>query len=296
MNNVTAALQCSLCGQTQLKFKTKRQSVRVFECGACRFLKGRVNDSEDPDGAVSTDPGHFEMLVSSDLEWQQIMSKMLVKRLDFVERAYGVRPESWLEIGPGNGAIGEIVHRQGGYWLGIEIEPQMAERMRSAGKNVLHADFSKSDVQGLIESARSEPGTFDIVFFSQVLEHVNSPSQFLKNAFDCLRPGGIIYVDVPNNDGLTSLLRKWNARSAGFGEIVPPHHLMAYGRATLAHALQNQGFENVMSFGRSYRDNTFGLVHAKMDKSWKMRLVWALTRWPGWGGNLVGIARKPVAA
>ncbi len=284
---------CPLCDNGELHVVATRHNMSVLVCSTCGFHSGLTNDAVAENGAVSTAPEHFQMLVDADSEWKVVMEAMLDRRLDFLRQKYGAQPQRWLEIGPGNGAMGELVKRRGGHWLGVEIDTTMAKGMQDAGKNVILADFSDVNVEQLLNSDPQTQQGFDIIFFSQVLEHVKRPQAFLRNACMCLKPGGIIYIDVPNNDGMTALIRKLNRRSNGYGEIVPPHHMMAYGRKTLANALKEAGFENIMAFARSYRDPTFGLVHARMDNRLKMKAIWTLTKAPGWGGNLVGIAVKP---
>ena len=43
-------------------------------------------------------------------------------------------------------------------------------------------------------------GTFDLITFNKVLEHVRSPSQMLAQAKRQLAPGGLVYVEVPDGE------------------------------------------------------------------------------------------------
>jgi 2-polyprenyl-3-methyl-5-hydroxy-6-metoxy-1,4-benzoquinol methylase/predicted RNA-binding Zn-ribbon protein involved in translation (DUF1610 family) len=275
---------CPLCEGVKLNRLAERRSLSILVCPSCGFHSGLTHEASNDSGAVSTAPEHFQMLVEADLEWKAVMDRFLDQRLAFLLKQFKLEPKNWLEIGPGNGGMGELIERRGGYWLGVEIDDMMASRMQAASKNVVLADFSNINLPDLLSANAATKNGFDIVFFSQVLEHVKNPRAFLNNAYQALRPGGVIYVDVPNNDGLTALIRKVNNRAQGYGEIVPPHHMMAYGKKTLAGALKQQGFENVLSFACSYRDPTFGLVHAHMDSRTRMKAIWSLSRLPGWGG------------
>ena len=286
---------CPICETSTLKLRVRRTRLDVMSCEICYLLIGTTSDSlaSSREGSVATDPQHFKMLLDNGDVWQRIMSQMLSKRMNVFRSILGSQPINWLEIGPGSGGMEDIVKNEGGCWLGIEIDKKMAEQMKAKGMNVVNADFSQLNIDSYLPEDVKLAGGFDIVYFSQVFEHVTSPSMFLRNVYKYLRPGGIVYLDVPNNDGLTSFLRKINPAASGYAEIVPPNHMFAYGQQTLRYALNKTGFTELNVFARSYDDQHFGLVHALMDNRLKMKLTWFLSRIFGAGGNLVAIAKKP---
>ena len=288
---------CPLCEEITLKPRVRRASLHVMSCEICNLMVGSSSErsSSINDGAVSTNPQHFQMLLDSGDDWLKIMRQMLSKRMEVFQSVLGSQPKNWLEIGPSCAGLEDIVKSQGGYWLGIEIDEKMANEAKLRGKNIINADFSNLKIDSYVPDVVKIAGGFDIVYFSQVLEHVTSVAIFLRNVYKYLRAGGIVYLDVPNNDGLTSVVRKINLAASGYGEIVPPHHMFAYGHQTLRHALNKTGFTEVNVFSRSYDDPQFGLVHALMDRRLKLRSAWFISRILGAGGNLVAIAKKPVA-
>ncbi len=287
---------CPLCQHSTLGLVAKRSRMSVDSCDVCGLLWGRTDLSvaEASSGAIPTNPAHFDMLVDRDNEWRSIMSKMIDRRMSVFRDICGETPVNWLEIGPGNGGLAEILADRELTWQGVEIDRDMAARMRATGKNVVHADFAEFDMAKILPDHLKERGGFDLVFFSQVFEHVTAPAKFLKNVYDCLRPGGIVYVDVPNNGGLTAALRTYWPFALGYGEIVPPHHMIAYGANTLGFALRSAGFEKVQTFARAYDDRCFGLAHAHMETRLKMKAIWLASRIFAMGGNLVGLARRPI--
>ena len=78
---------------------------------------------------------------------------------------------------------------------GIEIEKEAAEKaavlMRARGGDVIHAPA----LEGL---SRFEDGFFDGIIMRSYLEHEADPRAVLLACFEKLRPGGVIYVKVPN--------------------------------------------------------------------------------------------------
>jgi 2-polyprenyl-3-methyl-5-hydroxy-6-metoxy-1,4-benzoquinol methylase len=285
---------CVLCGAKAQKSIAERGALHIDSCSMCGIFRGydKLSDTADA-GAVTTDPNHFGMLIEREDELRRVVGRLFAKRLPHIERMLGRPPENWLEIGPGNGVLSDIVSQRGGFWLGVEIENDMASRMQLAGKNIINADFSNVSVDAIVPSEVAGHGGFDIAFFSQVFEHVTAPAAFLRNIFSSLRPGGVVYLDVPNNRGLTAWLRTLNPMAHGYGEIVPPHHMIAYGSRTLSFALRQAGFENIRTIVRPYDHSTFGLAHAHLQSDPKLKAIWLLSRLIGMGGNLIGMARKP---
>lgn len=253
---------------------------------------GEMSRQPASDDVVATAPGHFALLREQYGRHRDVTEALLNERLAVYRRHLGGPPRHWLEIGPGNGALSDLLAARGCTWLGVEYDEAMAAAMRAEGKNVVQADFSSIAPATLMDEAVRANGGYDIVSFSQVLEHVLRADRFLANAFAALRPGGLLHVDVPNDAGLTAKLRRANPLSSGYGEVVPPNHLIAYSPRSLRAALEAAGFEILDLFGCRYDHPVFGLTHAHMNESAKMRLVWALSGLVGGGGNLVALARK----
>jgi SAM-dependent methyltransferase len=234
------------------------------------------------------------MLVNRAGELGAALAALIDRRMaEFVEML-GEKPRHWLEIGPGSGLLSAIAANHGGTWRGVEIDQEMAADMIARGLDVIQGDFSSMEPRRLFLPAVAGQGGFDIIFLSQVLEHVCDPARFLVNARAALRPGGIIYLDVPNDGGLTAIVRRLNRRANAYGEVVPPYHMVAYGADTLAYALENAGFERVTTKVASYNDDVYGLAHARIYGNAKLQAVWTASRLLGLGGNLVGMAQRPV--
>ena len=87
---------------------------------------------------------------------------------------------------------------------GIDYNPLRLERARSTVKNLefIEADITKQNVQ---------LGKYDIVFCSQVIEHVKDDISFLKNIRKCLNDDGILILGTTNEGCLTQRIRKYIA-------------------------------------------------------------------------------------
>jgi SAM-dependent methyltransferase len=244
-------------------------------------------------GSVDTSPHHFSRLLTQSKPLGAALAELIDRRWSYFTEQLGAPPRHWLEIGPGSGLLSDIVAQRGGTWRGCEIDPAMAREMTGRGLDVVHGDFAAMDPLALFTPAVAEQGGFDIIFFSQVLEHVRNPDRFLANALAALRPGGMIYVDVPSGDGLTAILRRLNRWGQTYDEVVPPYHMISYGAKTLRYALATAGFDKPSVSSWAYNHPTFGLAHARINPSTKMQAMWRASGLVSLGGNLVGMARKP---
>ncbi|MBI3418664.1 MAG: class I SAM-dependent methyltransferase [Proteobacteria bacterium] len=77
----------------------------------------------------------------------------------------------------------------------------------------------------------------DILYTSEVIEHVPDPPSFVKAAADILEPGGILYLTTPDA-GHWSLPRDFAAWRA----VTPPSHIVYFTRQSLTRLLQKHGF------------------------------------------------------
>jgi SAM-dependent methyltransferase len=76
----------------------------------------------------------------------------------------------------------------------------------------------------------SEAPQVDIITMSHVVEHFNHPLPAMRQIYDHLKPGGLLFVDVPNYRGLP-----------GYGTGL--HHPVCYDAASLARMLGMVGFD-----------------------------------------------------
>jgi SAM-dependent methyltransferase len=134
-----------------------------------------------------------------------------------------------LDVGCATGLFLERMRRRGWQVAGVEMNPVIAKRARDA--------FGLYVYTGTLESGSFSDAAFDLVTLWDVLEHVPSPRQTLREIGRVLRPGGWLVFRVPNPESLGAQVfgRFW----AGWDL---PRHLWIAPRSALEPALSAAGF------------------------------------------------------
>lgn len=167
------------------------------------------------------------LLLKSAEERVEIMDTLLPGEL---------RNKSVLDVGCGYGEIlGYLQSRRGCQVVGMEPSPETArEGKRLFGVDIIPALFGEWDFGG---------AQFDFVICNHTLEHVDEPKRFLDLIKERLRPGGTLYLEVPN------IMRP----SGGFTleAFLYHEHLQTFSIQNLAALLSQCGF-TICAFSDSY--------------------------------------------
>lgn len=99
-----------------------------------------------------------------------------------------------LDVGCGRGQLGEAVRELGWDVWGVENSREACATAKGRLNGLVEADLND------LETVRRGLGeqTFDALIFSDVLEHVYDPRTVLENYLTFVKPGGRVFVSVPN--------------------------------------------------------------------------------------------------
>ena len=103
--------------------------------------------------------------------------------------------------------------------------------------------------------------SIEIVSFLHVLEHVPNPRQHMKKAYDILKPGGLLVIEVPSADSLMFRIFKRNL----WGLMIPMH-LYQFTSDVLINQLKLTGFHIMEINQLQMADNlAYSLVYLLFD-------------------------------
>ena len=71
-------------------------------------------------------------------------------------------------------------------------------------------NYADVKVLGDIQTYSFPPNSFDLVVCKEVIEHLDSPDQAIRQFRDALAPGGILFIGAPNPASLSGIVTKYS--------------------------------------------------------------------------------------
>ncbi|MBC8161790.1 MAG: class I SAM-dependent methyltransferase [Roseiflexaceae bacterium] len=145
------------------------------------------------------------------------------------------RARRLLDIGCASGLFLETMQRLPGWQVeGVELDQATAQ--------ATSARLGVPVFAGPFEQAAFQCGSFDAITLWDVLEHLHEPLSSLRSIRRLLRPGGVLFVRVPDSASYVARLcgRFWSGYDL-------PRHMVAFTPHTLAQMLGAAGFSQVLA-------------------------------------------------
>ncbi len=144
--------------------------------------------------------------------------------------SFGVRKDTLLEIGCGNGFFLEqaLAH---GYRAVSGVEPS-----REASANA-SAPVRRQIVCDVMRPGLFAPDQFDVICLFQVFDHIADPGALLEECRRVLKPGGVVLLFNHNVAALSARLLREHS------PIVDIEHTYLYSPKTIARLLEQHGFK-----------------------------------------------------
>jgi SAM-dependent methyltransferase len=149
-------------------------------------------------------------------------------------RAEVRRGDRALDLGCGTGVFTRELVQAGATATGVEVAEAAIARARAAHPDL---EFRLASIGGPLPL---DDRAVEVVWASEVIEHVADTEGWLREVRRVLAPGGRLLVTTPNHPRLALAARGIERYSEPFGD-----HLHLYTRRSLAGALTELGFEPV---------------------------------------------------
>lgn len=186
-------------------------------------------------GSLYTDPdGYFS---AHDVEDKKKLGSDLMRILEGKLQRRG----SLLDVGSGRGELLWAARQAGWDFEGVDPSPAYLDWAR--------VNLGIETHLGTLEEVKFSSERFDVILMGGVIEHLYDPNSTLREVWRLLKPGGICYLDAPNEDGLYTkignlymrlLQRDWVVNLA---PTFPPYHVQGFNPYSLRRLVQDVGFQ-----------------------------------------------------
>ena len=261
---LVAAVSCPICSKLadDPVWTVPDWQRQVFDCAECGFVYTWPRIEQDfsnaPEEAYY---GNWEQL---DLTGPSFIFSE-VAAITGRRVALGLRgthdPPTVLDVGCGAGHA--LLDFRAHGWKVRGVDPWAA--VAAAGRKYYRLPIETAK----LESANIPPASQDVVLSLDVLQFVADPQAFLKACLAALKPGGLLYLTVPNFASHESNRAGWKSQY-----FLPWSYLSYFTTATIERLVENAGLLPVQvdCFGGP-EDDLFLRVRAR--RPTLSRLTWA---------------------
>jgi 2-polyprenyl-3-methyl-5-hydroxy-6-metoxy-1,4-benzoquinol methylase len=173
--------------------------------------------------------GQGSYRASYDSEELRYLDHVIERKAHAVTQVRGDGLGTMLDVGCGEGFALAWFARQGWTVEGLDhssagvtaMNPEMAPRV----------DFG--DVFVLLDERIREGRSYDLVWMTNVLEHVVDPVALLRQLGDLVAPGGVLMITVPNDSSAFQEMLLERGHIPERFWVAPPDHLNYFNRDSL---------------------------------------------------------------
>ena len=237
---------CPVCGSSEFsqfavgfdyELLTCKNPWRFVQCSRCQhvWLNPRPAVSElttiYPSSYYAYNYSKINPVAREAKEW--LDSRKIAK----IVRACGQRPQSYLDVGCGDGRFLRTLEKLGvprSKLYGLELDQAVVDHLRAEG----YAGVFRERAE---DSTSIPDGQIDLVTMFHVIEHVNDPGAVIRRISRWLSPTGVLALETPN-------LESWDARifqRTYWGGYHIPRHWNLFMPTTVSHLLDRNGFQAV---------------------------------------------------
>lgn len=262
-------IRCEICGCGSYRPAMRSDAYRFVRCNGC----GVTYQNPQPTAQsirLRYGGGYFRYEVENEANFFNLM------RLGLADIGFDKLPGlegrgTFLDVGCATGRLLAHVRDLGWTPQGVEIcAESAAHAVRTRGLDIF---------VGTLEQARFPEGSFRVVHFSHLLEHVLEPRRFLVEVRRILAPGGYAIITTPNLAGLQARLlgNRWRSAIAD--------HLYLFQPSTLRPLLESSGLSvlRLVTWGGIAKGLAPRMVKAPLDRMAKLM---------GFGDVMLFLARR----
>lgn len=226
---------CPACDRREHTFAFEKYDMNFVSCDACATMY--VNPRPTPEilddyyanSTYYTYWNDYVFPASEKTRREKIFRPRAERSAEICQRL-GVATSCFLDVGAGFGTFCEELKNQGLFdrVVAVEPTPSLAETCRQKGVETIEQP---------IEHLATDQYQADVISSFEVIEHLFSPSEFIRKCHQLLTPNGLLILTCPNVKGfdIQTLMQA--------SDSVEPEHLNYFHPESLAELVVRHGFE-----------------------------------------------------
>jgi ubiquinone/menaquinone biosynthesis C-methylase UbiE len=226
---VQQRVNCPLCGGIRSSPSWVLNSYPTDRCRDCGFIYVNPRPCDDALDHIYQDRDEDGVIAFYERMATPGVLACYERKLSLLERMLPGRGRL-LDFGCAAALVVEAAAKRGWEAHGVDLGSWALKAAAARGVSNIHI--------GRLADLGFPDGHFDVVYAAQVLEHIPSPLDELAEMRRVLKPGGLLYLEVPNNRTLPILLGLDD-----FELNLPPQHLNYFTPATLRLLFGRAGFQ-----------------------------------------------------
>lgn len=226
--------KCIICQHKKFFKDSNIFGINYLMCQKCShvFVDRRLSDKsiEKYYSNESTD----SLKTYSNKKVKKIRQDILEPKIKFVKKFSNGK--KWLDVGSADGTALSVCKKMGFDVNGIELN----ENSRKYAKKINKVELYQKSLEEFVKENKTK---FDVISFFTVLEHLPNPISSLKTAHSILKKNGIIAIDVPNYNSISTYVQK--LKPSLNRHLAPHSHIMMFSQKSLEYAMKRTGFRPI---------------------------------------------------
>lgn len=166
-------------------------------------------------------------------------------QLEYYLDIAGSESKTILDVGCAQGTLALMLAERGHHVTAVDLRPAFLDYAQSR--------YERGDIRFLAANVLEDdiPGSYDLIYANQIVEHLVYPDQLLRRLRTCLKPGGRLVMTTPNGDYIKNSLPSFRQ----LGDVKTWEHMQhtadgdghfyAYLREELVALFEGAGFTGV---------------------------------------------------
>jgi 2-polyprenyl-3-methyl-5-hydroxy-6-metoxy-1,4-benzoquinol methylase len=218
---------CPSCNKTEINPFGNKNSYELYQCQSCSLIFVHPMPSNE----VLND--FYQNYHKTSQYTGKIDSKQRRARKRIKSIIKYTKGKSFIDVGCNAGFAVEAARTLGLDAMGIDVDKTSVEFAQGFYPE---SNFQAISIQELAKTEK----TFDMIYCSEVIEHLSQVQDFVSSLYKILKPDGVILLTTPDilHYSVNKAPIEWDA-------VRPPEHLLYFSKKSLISLFKAHNFSTV---------------------------------------------------